>query len=239
MLRRLHWLGAAVVLLALAVPATAEAKSRRIDHDKGVGGVNLGLKRGPIVVNGHRRNSVHKILGAPNGGIHPIEHGIYLANYTDDQLGVYYQSGGKSSLAKKKRKSRRARSANDRVVGIFTYIGPKGSLSFGTPGLGQTFPDSSADGACAPADRKWAPDNGPPRADACQYDPGSHATDVVYLSQDSQSRAGQSIYQIGIFTPGLGGLIFNSLMAGALEERNCPSYADCAYPGGPPPPPEP
>jgi hypothetical protein len=217
---------AAVALMALLVTAsaaTAKPASNRIDPGKGVGGVNLNLRRGPIVVHkGKHVRTVHTVnsmLGKPQS-VHALprigeteaEKQIYLANYTDDKLSVYYsERDAKGKLDNK-------RDANDRVLGVVTYT----SKYFGRPQPGQAFSDDEADGPCAPLDAHVAPDGGPRRAAACKFDPpGDKALDIVYLSGGTPSRSGQFITQLAIFQRLPGFVIFSSLLQGALEDLNC------------------
>jgi hypothetical protein len=208
--------------LALASPAAAKPTSDRIQHGKGVGGVNLNLRRGPLVVRRgrhvHKVHTVNSMLGRPQS-VHELprqgqteaEKTIYLANYTDDKLSVYY------SKRDAKGKIDNKRDANDKVFGVVTYT----SKYFGNPNPGQPFPDGEADGPCVPLDAHVAPDGGPRRAAACKFDPPGNALEIIYLSGGSASRAGQVISQVGVFNRLVGIVIYQSLLDGALMDLNC------------------
>jgi hypothetical protein len=213
----------AVALLAMATTAVAKPSGNRIDG-KGIGGVNLNLRRGPLVVRGGRHtrtaHTVDSMLGKPQSvhalpgiGESTVEKLFYLANYTDEKLSVYYSKrDAKGGFATK-------RGPYDRVEGVVTYT----SKYAGHPQPGQPFPDADASEICVPLDAHVAPDEGPRRSFVCPYDPpgNSQALGLVYLSGGSRSRAGQVATEVGVFKFGVGNVIYIDLMAGALEDLNC------------------
>jgi hypothetical protein len=217
----------AALTVGLAGGGAADAKPKRgakIETGKGVAGVNLGLKRGPISVRRGKRvvrvHTVNSILGKPQQVVNFPEDGvvagggsIYLANYLDDGLSVYYQSRGKTGRPDKKR------DAYDKVLGVVTYT-PRyqGPLA---PGDGL---DTSGDANCVPLDKREAPDGGPRRVAQCLVLTGKSA-EIVFMSPGSPSRDGQLIEQLGIYTRGFGSALFQSLMAGALEDLGCETPA--------------
>lgn len=229
----MHSRGAAFALVAaltvaLAGASATDAKPKRgakIETGKGVAGVNLGLKRGPISVRRGKRvvrlHTVASILGKPQQVVNFPEDGsvagggsIYLANYLDDGLSVYYQSRSKAGRPDKKR------DAYDKVLGVVTYT-PRyqGPLA---PGDGL---DSSGDAQnCVPLDKREAPDGGPRRVAQCLVTPGKSA-EIVFMSSASPSRSGQRIEQLGIYSRGFGSALFQSFMEGALEDLGCETPA--------------
>jgi len=212
----------ALAALALAAPASAKPANDRIQHGKGVGGVNLNLRRGPLVVRRGRHvrkvHTVNSMLGRPQS-VHELprkgqteaEKSIYVADYSDEKLSVYYSKRDAKGRIDSKR------DAHDKVVGVVTST----SRYSGTPGPGQTFADGAADGPCAPLDAHVAPDGGPRRAAACKFDPPGNALEIIYLSGASAGRAGQTISQVAVFNRLVGIVVYQSLVDGALMDLNC------------------
>jgi hypothetical protein len=211
-------------ILALSAAGVADAKPRsgHIDVNKGIAGVNLGLRRGPIVVRKgksvHTVRTVASLLGKPQS-VHELprdqgetegEKSVYLANYTDDRLSVYYSKRNSKGAIDSKR------DRYDKVFGVVTYTSRYDGPFM--PGDGVA---TSRDDKCAPLDAHVAPDGGPRRVSACPLDPSGNAFDIVFLSGGSPSRGGQRITQLGIYNSGFGVLLFQSLMAGALQDLNC------------------
>jgi len=213
------------VVLGTVPATTAKPKHSRIESGKGAGGVNLGLKRGPITVrkNGkvRRVNTVHSMLGKPQRIDHFPRDGstfgekkLYGATYSDDELFVYFQKRGKNGRFDSKV------DAYDKVVGVTVFS----SRYRGALAPGQAFDDSN--GPCAPLDKRSAPGGGPRRVFACKYEPPSDtAVDVVYMSAGAATRAEQQISQTTIFVPLIGEAVFQALLAGALEDLDCETIA--------------
>jgi hypothetical protein len=219
----------AVVLVALSLGLVgggmADAKPKpgaKIEPFKGVAGVNLGLKRGPITVRRGKKvvklHTVDSILGKPQrvdtlprDGITDAEKSIYIATYSDDALTVYYQSRNKAGKLDKKR------DAYDKVIGVITYT-PR--YQGDSPAPGDLINSSSRDNECVPLDKRVAPDGGPRRIAECSFEHG-RAIDIIYFSSASPSRDGQMIQQVGIYTNTFGTVLFDSLMQAALEDLGC------------------
>jgi hypothetical protein len=179
--------------------------TRRLDLKTGVvGGVKIGMARGPI---SHRR-TVTSLLGRPQGNIIE-EAGIYLATYGNGELGIYFRP-----------RSPGVRGDRDKVVGVLTFS----KRYTGTLSIGDQFP--APDAHCAPADRRSAPGGGPRRVSACIYSPGAaRVRDIIYMALNTQSRAGQRISGIGIFDSGVATALFSSLVQGALDDLGCSNRA--------------
>jgi hypothetical protein len=209
--------------LALVGGGLADAKPKKgakIEPGKGVAGVHLGMKRGPISVHKDGKvvkvHTVASILGKPQQlyalpreGITDAEKGIYIANYTDDALTVYYGRRGKNGKLDKQRDT------YDKVLGVVTFT-PRYPGQF-APGDGLS---SSKDAGCVPLDKREAPDGGPRRVAECKAEPGN-SVEIIYMSAGSPSRAGQTISQLGIFNNLIGTVLYDSLMQGALDDLGC------------------
>ena len=209
-MRRPVLLAAALLLVALAVPTMAAAKrSHHIDPKSGIGGIKLGMHRGPLK---HHR-TVRSLLGPDDDIISEGQPRIYLATYEDADkgLGVYLRS-----------RPGHKRGARDKVVGVVTYS----DHYHGRLEVGKHFP--APDHRCAPADKRSAPGGGPRRVSACRDDPPGPANveDIVYMALDAQTRAGQTIAGVGVFDNMVGAALFSALVEGALDDLGCDNR-DC------------
>src|SRR4051794_1672010 len=95
----------AILGLAAVSDAPARARNTNIDYRHGIGGVNIGM----------RRKTVGKFLGRPQHDkeqeLQDAGAGIYLARYTDEELGVFYVTA----------RGRAPGGRGDKVVGVSTF----------------------------------------------------------------------------------------------------------------------
>jgi hypothetical protein len=214
----------AALAIALAVPPTAaQAKPNgRIVRGTSIGGVNIGLRRGPLFGRHHRQlRSVASILGKPQK-LHSVlgdqtdafAESVYVGEYTDDGIAVYYRTLNSKGKADKKR------DASDKIIGVVTYD-PKYQ---GSPSVGDLYP--AADAHCAPADKRVAPDEGPRRVVACDVEAGglTPGEDIAYMRINGASRAAQTVSQYAIFANLIHALLFRDIVNGALIDLGCDDF---------------
>jgi hypothetical protein len=219
-------IAASLALVALAaLPAPASAKAGQIVPGTSIDGVKIGMRRGVIFGRHHRQvTTVRSIEGSPQE-VHSLDSQdgaavlqgkrVYLATYTDDEIGVYFQMRNKTG------KLDRKRDAYDKVVGVAT-----GSRRYkGRVSVGQTF--NAPDSDCAPADARVAPGGGPRRVVACEADFAGGNTpglDILYFAAGVADRAGQTVNQYAIFGPGVEQAVWFALRNGALMDLGCTDF---------------
>lgn len=206
----------AVALLAvpLAAGAPAGAGASRAAVPSGIGPVKIGMKRGPLRnAKGRPIRTVTSALGASSADSE-IEHipfsesasvpfiPVYVGEYADDGLSVYYQRVGSITASHTGPK--------DKVLGVVTFA-PAGGLP-----IGQAYPD----GNCIPVDVREAPGGGPPRVSACFVHGGRYA-EILYMDPSATTRAEQRVAGVGVFTPKLEAKIHLAMIEESKENRNC------------------
>jgi hypothetical protein len=187
--------------VALYGTAGAATPNKRIQHGKGIGGIKLEMSRGQI----------DRLLKKPQQTL-PLraKSGLYLAHYTDDALYITYRLEN----AKGKQDARRDR--YDRAQAFQTFS-PRYK---GTPSVGKHYGGTR----CTPIDRHEGPDGGPRRAGACFKDSARGGASILQMGFAS-SRSAQRVTSVGVYGDAFGEVVFDSLMAEALERLGCETPA--------------